>query len=313
MFCHDAGSGGSLTIDAPTEYVPGEALQIVITSDDGDGTSNDQGFELAVVDAATGMQHQGTLTLGTGTEFASGDDDYVTHSSAGNQWTVNWTPPGTDVGAVRIYAAGASYSSPVYTATHTIDPATMPVELTLFEAVADGRDAVLRWETATETNNAGFQVQHRAPEAEALWVPLGFVEGAGTTLVPQPYRYRTAALAPGVHRFRLKQVDADGTFEYSGEVELEVEMPHTLALDQNYPNPFNPATRISFTVPAEAQTTLIVYNPLGQAVATLYDGVARAGQLYTATFEADALPSGAYLYTLSSGGRQLTHTMMLTK
>ncbi|MEL6772619.1 MAG: VCBS repeat-containing protein, partial [Bacteroidota bacterium] len=89
------------------------------------------------------------------------------------------------------------------------DLGVVPVELTVFSAVLSGEAARLTWATASETNNAGFHVEHRAPSAD-VFATLGFVDGAGTTTATQRYAFETGTLAPGAHRFRLRQVDFDG-------------------------------------------------------------------------------------------------------
>lgn len=89
-------------------------------------------------------------------------------------------------------------------------------------------------------------------------------------------------------------------------------VPEAFALEQNYPNPFNPGTRVDFHLPAGGATTLKVYNLLGQEVAVLVDGVLPAGS-YTARFDAGSLPSGVYLYRLTSGGKEETRRMLLVR
>jgi hypothetical protein len=84
-------------------------------------------------------------------------------------------------------------------------------------------------------------------------------------------------------------------------------------LDQNYPNPFNPSTKIEFSVTRDAYTTLIVYNILGQPVATLYKGVAQAGKIYRCLFEGLSLPTGVYFSRLESGKQSLMQKMLLMK
>src|SRR5690606_32421823 len=106
------------------------------------------------------------------------------------------------------------------------DAAALPVELSSFTATLDGEAVVLRWETASETNNAGFEVEYAAVEtrrgASLPWQRLAFVDGAGTTATAQTYAYRAEGLSPGRYAFRLRQVDFDGAFVYGPEVEVTV-------------------------------------------------------------------------------------------
>jgi hypothetical protein len=64
--------------------------------------------------------------------------------------------------------------------------------------LSNGNTAVIPWKTFTETNNAGFAIQHRAPDADG-WTERGFVQVAGTTTQLQSYRFLTDALLSGMH------------------------------------------------------------------------------------------------------------------
>jgi choice-of-anchor B domain-containing protein len=88
--------------------------------------------------------------------------------------------------------------------------------------------------------------------------------------------------------------------------------PATFSLSQNYPNPFNPSTSITFSLASENRTTLSVTNSLGQHVASLVDQTLPAGT-YTVQCNADALPSGIYFYSLTSGTQRTTKKMVLTR
>ncbi len=172
----------------------------------------------------------------------------------------------------------------------------LPVELTRFEARGDGAGAVLTWATAGETNNAGFAVEHRA-EASA-WREVGFVSGAGTTGEAQRYRYRVPALAPGAHRFRLKQVDFDGAATLGPEIELTVE-PHTHPTLIVGPNPASAQASLVFTLPHTDEARLSVYDVTGREVARLYEGVAAAG-VHEVGLDAAALAAGVYVCRLTT-------------
>ncbi len=89
-------------------------------------------------------------------------------------------------------------------------------------------------------------------------------------------------------------------------------IPQSFTLSQNYPNPFNPTTTIEFSLPQSANVTLKVFNILGQEVATLLNGVQRAGK-YTIRFDASRLASGVYLYRLQADNFVETKKLMLLK
>ncbi len=185
------------------------------------------------------------------------------------------------------------------TATYVYNPtASLPVELVAFGAQQDGGAVRLHWETASETNNAGFEVQQRSGTAtggNTAWDVRGFVAGAGTTLEAQDYSYLLEGVAPGRHTFRLKQVDFDGAFTYSPEIEVAVEVPGTHALSPVYPNPFNPEAGFTLAL-AQAQTVRVaVYDALGREVRLLHEGAMEADYAYRFRLAGSGLPSGLYL------------------
>jgi hypothetical protein len=186
----------------------------------------------------------------------------------------------------------------------------IPVELTAFTAVVLNDDVELNWNTATETNNMGFEIQRRTGDGE--FEKVGFVPGHGTTTEIQSYSYADLKVASGNYTYRLKQMDYDGSFEYSSEVAVDVTVPLEFVLEQNYPNPFNPSTVIKYSIPENGFVTLDVYNLLGEKVASLVNGVHEAGR-YEVNFDASSLASGVYVYTISAGSFNLVKKMLLMK
>jgi hypothetical protein len=178
-------------------------------------------------------------------------------------------------------------------------PGLVPVELVSFSASVVGTEVNLSWMTATELNNQGFEIERSTNQAE--WEKIGFVEGKGTTTLMNYYSYAVKSLKTGTYFYRLKQVDFDGTFEYSSIVEVEVSIPIEFALQQNYPNPFNPSTKIKFSLAADAKVLLKVYNILGQEIVTLFNGNLATGE-HEVDFNASGLNSGVLLYQLNAEG-----------
>lgn len=181
----------------------------------------------------------------------------------------------------------------------------LPVELAAFDGVQAGRSARLRWTTASEQGNAGFRVQHLGPAADA-WTQMGFVESAapgGTTTQSNTYRFTTGTLAAGVHRFRLEQVDLDGSTHLHAPLSVEVTLQRPIQISGPYPNPVRDQATISFAVKEAAETTITLYNVLGQTVSTLYRGTPAAGAVKTAYLDASTLPNGVYVVRLRAGER----------
>jgi len=170
-------------------------------------------------------------------------------------------------------------------------PENIPVELTSFTAQTSGNSVHLAWQTSSETNNAGFEVQTLRSDA---WTGLGFVEGHGTTTEAQSYTFDEVNLDVGTHTFRLKQIDFDGAFEYSQEVEAIVEVVGTHQLSSAYPNPFNPQSQFRLAVARDQHVTATLYNALGRRVAVLFNGQIEGQTTQVVAISGEALPSGTY-------------------
>lgn len=193
-----------------------------------------------------------------------------------------------------------------YLGNHTI----VPVELTSFAATVSGSSINLNWTTATELNNSGFDIERKSNNTE--WTKIAFVPGFGTTSEVKSYSFNDNNLVVGKYSYRLKQVDFDGTFEYSNVVEGEIIAVNKFELSQNYPNPFNPSTSIKFNLPVASNVKLSVFNLLGQEVKTLVNGFKTAGS-HTITFDASGLSSGIYIYKIEANNFAQTRKMTLIK
>ncbi|HEX9740062.1 MAG TPA: T9SS type A sorting domain-containing protein, partial [Ignavibacteriaceae bacterium] len=190
----------------------------------------------------------------------------------------------------------------------------VPVELTSFTASVISGHVNLNWQTASETNNYGFEVERKAAEQE--FSKVAFIAGYGTTTESKSYNYVDNTVSSGSYTYRLRQVDFDGTFEYSNEVEVDL-APSTYSLAQNYPNPFNPNTKIDFSLASDSKVTLKIFDVLGQEVRTLINGNL-AAQSHSIEFNASSLNSGVYFYTIEAKGTDgsnftSTKKMILTK
>ena len=162
----------------------------------------------------------------------------------------------------------------------------VPVELASFNALFNAGNVDLQWETKSETNNYGFEI-HRYVSSAAGWETIGFVEGNGTTAEPQHYEYidhlTNVPSDASAIQYRLKQIDTDGSFEYSPIRIVSLNIPKTVQLLQNYPNPFNPSTRIRFELPKSSFVLLNIYNAKGQKIGELINNCPPAGTNTTGT------------------------------
>jgi len=174
---------------------------------------------------------------------------------------------------------------------------SIPVEMIAFTANQIDRKIVLNWKTATETNNSHFEVERKFKNQE--WEKLDLVAGAGTITEFRNYFYEDnfeSLPYNGTVLYRLKQVDFDGTFEYSDVIAIEVEfIPTEISISQNYPNPFNPTTTIKYWLNVEANVRISIYNSLGQEVEKIVNNIQSAGN-YSVSWNAEIYASGIYFY-----------------
>jgi hypothetical protein len=174
----------------------------------------------------------------------------------------------------------------------------VPVELVSFTANVNEGCVELNWLTSTETNNSGFEIQRSNGND---FETISFIEGHGTTTETHAYSYSDRNVNAGSYSYRLKQIDFDGTFEYSNVVEVEVSALREFALNQNFPNPFNPSTTITFKLAVDSKVSLKVFDLLGQEVATLVNSNMTAGS-HNTKFDASSMNSGVYIYKIEAVG-----------
>jgi len=191
----------------------------------------------------------------------------------------------------------------------------VPVELISFTADIINNSVKLQWQIATETNNYGFEIERNKlidKSHQTEWERIGFVEGNGTTTEEENYYFTDKNFEPGRYEYRLKQIDLDGSFEYSNIIEVEILTPEEFSLSQNYPNPFNPTTTIKYSLPSDGFIKLSVFNAIGEEVSTLVNEFKSAGN-YEIHFDAEDLTSGIYFYRLKVDNSNLTRKMILLK
>jgi hypothetical protein len=256
--------------------------------------------------------------------FAGTDIGVYASTDAGATWNVL----GSGFPVVAVFDLAIQNSSrTLRAATHgrgiweiNID-AALPIELASFTAhVAGGGGVQIDWTTASEVKNFGFELQRRS-SLSALFetVPESFVPGHGTTTELHSYSFTDRTARSGVYYYRLKQIDLDGSMNFSEPLFVNVDqqgtgaiIPVDYSLDQNYPNPFNPSTTIRFGLPRATEVTLDVYDIIGRKIATIVRGEQGAGY-HEVTFENRDLASGVYVYRMKAGGFSATRRFILLK
>jgi hypothetical protein len=191
-----------------------------------------------------------------------------------------------------------------------------PVELVSFSGYLNKDVVNLNWKTATELNNRGYEIERSSgnnSDGSVTFTKIGFVNGAGNSLVTNSYSFSDKLTRSGIYNYRLKQIDNNGEFKFSSVVEVNYNsVIEGFYLDQNYPNPFNPSTTINYSIPEASNVRLSVFNALGQQVKLIENGFRNAGS-YQVTLYADDLTSGIYFYKIEAGQFSQIRKMILIK
>lgn len=283
-------NGGTLTFS----YVPGTTTLSGITPLSPMVVS-DGGVQNLVVGSTPGSQPVGGVQLKLG-RFR------VKNTAAFPLVPMNigWDFAGTFATQVNI-----SNSNVALAANHLnlLGNTPLPVELAAFTAANADEQVVLKWKTASEVNNYGFEIERRPEHSE--WAKIDFRQGHGTTSAPQEYAYTDRNPVAGKVQYRLRQIDNSGKAKYYDAVEVAVAAPREYRLMQNFPNPFNPSTSIKYQVPVSAFVTITIYDMIGREVASLVREQKQPGT-YTVDWngrdnQGMEVASGVYIYRLTAG------------
>ncbi len=285
--------------------------------------------------SSRGSGNDGTVTITLNTSLSTGEKVFVRYTTdgwstsafveaSGTNTTYTATIPDAAIigynGNDEYYVLTTTVASPAHADADLItinlnnnggSNYPLPVVLSSLIGSASRNMVILKWNTASEINNAGFEVQRKIA---GEWKERAFMEGHGTTNAPQHYQFTDSNVPAGKQVYRLKQMDRDGKFSYSAEVEVFVGLTAgDYALSQNFPNPFNPSTSFTFAVQQQQHVQVKVFNLVGQEVATLVNGLVEPNVLQKVDFNASQLSSGVYFYALRTADRHEIRKFMLMK
>lgn len=191
---------------------------------------------------------------------------------------------------------------------NSVDCSTLPVTLLNLSATPENKNVRLRWSTATEIDNKGFEIQRSTNGS--TWEGVGYVNGAGNSSVTRNYSYLDEGLFPRRYYYRLKQEDIDGKYKYSMVVAVVLEGKGEFSLGQNYPNPFRTVTTIPYTLAERTQVSLTVYDMNGRVVKVLVNEKRDAGT-HAENFHVGGLPAGMYYYKIQAGSFSAVRKLVL--
>jgi glucose/arabinose dehydrogenase len=291
--CTSSGSIYEFTpaINAPSNLgaSAGDTGQVVLNWTD--NSSNENGFLI---------QRKGSNNIYISVDsVGSGVTSYTDNVSMADEYTY------------RIIAYNDSALSD-YSNEATIIVTVVPVELISFNASVINHEVILKWETSTEKNNKGFDVD-RLLNSE--WQMIGYIEGHGTTTTNSQYEFKDnfeGQSYKGTVKYRLKQIDFDGSFSYSNVVSVNLNFSGlNYDLKQNYPNPFNPSTTISFDLPEQSRVKIQIINNLGQVVNNLINGIEKMGT-HKKIWNAESFASGVYYVRMTAESLESAKTYSKT-
>jgi len=272
----------------------------------------------------------GNLSFGTGTRVRfdvgtlsgveDGSDVTVYRRSTEGTGSFSALATSYDSGQNELVAITGSFSEFVLGS----ESEPLPVELTRLEATPQDGKVRLRWQTASETNNAGFEIQ-RAKEGtsgeEGAWTEVGFMESkapGGTTSESTRYQFtdENVPYAADSLRYRLRQVDVDGAATLTDPITVTRGGPDRPQLLGTYPNPVRSQVTVRFGVPEQTasrsgEVYLRLYDVLGQEVRTVQAGV-KPGRYETRLSVSD-LPSGTYFLRLEAGTEAQTRRLTVVR
>lgn len=260
-------------VGAPTDLIAGSGGSGTVDLSWIDNSDNETGFRIQRKDSTNIFSDVGTVGAGitTFTDNVGSIATYTYRVIAYNDTAVSNYSNETEIMVTQI-----------------------PVEMISFSVNVSGNKILINWVTATEQNNKGYDIERNFGDN---WASIGFVKGHGTTTEKNTYSFTddfTNDNYRGTIQYRLKQIDYDGTFHYSGTVMVNLDIKtRGYYLDQNFPNPFNPTTKIRFNVPEQSRVKVEIINVLGKVVEELYGGEMPQGT-YEKVWDASRFASGVY-------------------
>ena len=268
------------------------------------------------------IRYWGVKVIGSGPPTYDVEYNYSNHPGLGTEADLrlvkrnnisdaNWV----DAGATLVEGANTltktSESGTEYTLASISAP--LPVELESFTAEISDNTVILKWQTETEVDNYGFDIERKSENTGIqTWKKIGFIEGNGNSNSPKLYSFVDGNVDLGKYYYHLKQVDTDGSFSYSEIIEVDLGSLTNFEISQNYPNPFNPSTIIKYSIPEERLVILKVFSAIGEEIISLVNEVKQPG-VYETEFNVSNIPSGIYFYRIQAGSFVETKKMVLMR
>lgn len=230
---------------------------------------------------AGGVKVEGKTYQATVTANASGDWSWSPVGGLGGQYTITATEP-----------AGTNRNTSEFAPCAFI---TLPVELMSFKGELVGTDVYLTWITASEKNNAFFNIQRSSDGT--TFETIGRIEGHNNSSESLTYTYQDVNSESGILYYRLMQVDRDGTSSFSRVIKVNKGGKNDVNV---YPNPVDKVLHIDLILASKSEYYLTVSNIIGETLLS-ESGISAQG-FDQKLIDLSSLPSGIYFLTLQSEG-----------
>jgi len=250
-----------------------------------------------------------------GTYFGgSADDAGLGLSAIGTSIYLVGQTSSANFPVINPFQATKLYASDAFFAIFT-EAGTVPVELSSFHVNRSAKGALIQWETATEINNYGFEIQ-RMDGHGSNWLPIAFVPGKGLGTQRQNYTYEDAFSS--VHEvtryYRLKQIDLNGEFAYSPVVEIDSDaMLRSLEFLDVFPSPSHSGATVAFYTALDGTLDIVLYNSAGQEVRKLSDRQLWLLGYHQLSFDVSAIPAGVYVVRIASATRSISQPVVVNR
>lgn len=279
--------------------------------------------------AANNYAYGATIDTATGTN-ATRNNAFLFYSNGAGPWGVGTTSgyiaikKGGEFGFIELTLNAQFISPGVYDFNVTVTNggfqntpsmvavqaglcSTLPVDLTAFEAKPMEQSIMLNWETASETNNAGFNIE-RSTDGENF-ERLSFVEGNGTSEVAHDYQFEDLTAKNGqLYYYRLKQIDYSTQFNYS-EV-LSATIKSDIEVGEVYPNPSSVGTvNLDFNTSAEGRWNIAIFDVTGKQLLSELRTVEKGFSVQN--FNLSTLNAGVYFIKVDNGNQNVYKKIVL--
>ena len=297
------------------------------------------------------------LSNGTAEFYYSGISEWSAISDENDLVICYWDPDSGTAGQWELLKSGNQTVTPasdkitvtgvttelfkysLFTLGSSTSDNTLPVQLVSFNVKPAKKKVLLSWETASEVNNAGFEILRATGTEPGYQVIASYesdpnLKGLVNSSAGKTYQFTDLNIYSGeTYNYKLYDVDISGKHSEIGKVSTAVvpdeltrvsdgQLPEKIALAQNYPNPFNGFTLIEFTVPFNKDmpvqpVSVTIYDMNGRKVREVFSGQVVAGT-YLSRWDGRnelgvAVSSGSYIYHLNANGIPMSKRLQYVK